>query len=423
MEEVTAVEHVKHERETTDEEIHHSEFGASVIERIWNCRGSRNFIKQCAKAPENAYAEEGKRAHALASETLLGGCRSVECCHSEMLEDVPEKDREEFAEAVNTYVEYCSDLTLANPHAEAFVETKVAIPNEDGDVERSELFGTADYGLHVPFSHLHVVDYKHGAGHKVSVVGNKQLMYYALGMYFRLADWLRVELQRVHLTIVQPRHWSGEPIQTYFVHPDALLKFHKELLQVVKEAKEPDAPLNPGSWCDDTFCPARAFCPALKAKAQEVACQRFAEIELPKEPVAFLRPDELTPEQISIILLNKDLVKTYLNAVEDYALKQASSGVDIPFFKVVEKEGRRRYIDKGAAETELQKHFTEIHEQPKLLSPAQIEKKYGVKGKRVIAPLVEKPITGKDLVPITEKTEKRKTDAVTSFSNAMIGLD
>lgn len=225
-------------------------------------------------------------------------------------------------------------------------------------------FGTADCII-IQGRRMDVIDYKYGAGVKVSAEGNPQMMLYGLGA---LNDYGFIyDVQEVGLHIFQPRmnnvsdyetgaaeltHW-GE----YVVKPTAA--------KAAKGAGEMVA----GEHC--RFCPHAGRCPALAKSCALIVETADGPVEIPS----------LAPWQVSDILTAEPHVTAWLKAVKDRALSGMLNGEEIPGYKVVAGRSSRSWADdlevaallEGAGYSRAEFTKTEI------LSPYNLERALGKK--------------------------------------------
>jgi hypothetical protein len=114
--------------------------------------------------------------------------------------------------------------------------------------------------------------------------------------------------------------------------------------------------------------------------------------------------------QIVTALGSVALVKERIKAIESYAYKLACQGVEIPGWKLVEKEARRKWKSEGDVIEWAQANAIDPYEPREVLSPAQLEEKIKAtapRGKkkeaiRVIEPFWHKQSSGTTLVPATD---------------------
>lgn len=307
----------------------HAPLGPSSAHRWMTCPGSVAASAGVPAPPSSPAAEEGTAAHTLAELCLrkrLGLHRDVEAGMLEwqsryggtydigtMIHDVePYVDR---------VVELYEDSRASDPTTTVELERRVW--GDDVDV-----YGTAD-AVVVGDGTVHVVDLKYGRGVRVEAVGNPQLRIYALGA-MRDAE-LIAPVERVTATIVQPRldHVSTETLTAADLDDWAT----RVLRPAVEAVRADDAPRIPD---DDAcrWCPAAPVCPE---RVAVVAAAAGLTVELDGDPTP---PDLLTPTDLAALLPQLDAIKTWIRAVEAYALRLAGDG-GLPGYTVGASAPRR----------------------------------------------------------------------------------
>ena len=116
-----------------------------------------------------------------------------------------------------------------------------------------------------------------------------------------------------------------------------------------------------------------------------------------------ISPDELATDVLPILAT----VKTWLSGVEDYALQQALSGVQLPGWKIVEGRSVRKITDQDGAANALNKagySTTEIYKPQELRTITDLERLTGKKQFAAICGgFVEKPQGKPTLAPESDK--------------------
>lgn len=349
-----------------------------------NCPGS---VALAAGKPDvtTVYAREGTAAHTLAERALRTGLPAITWLETVMdAKDGEVEVTEEMAEAVQMYADYVRELAGA-PGAILMIEQQFDLAPLDPP---GDMFGTGDAVIWRPkVGVLDVVDLKYGQGVAVDA-STPQLPYYALGAVMEL----HVKPQLVRIHIVQPRapHPDG-PIRVREMGWDELVAFKRELFERAAATQEPDAPLVVGEWC--RFCKAQAICPAQRAYALEVAQSEFMDELAPP------RPDTLTPVEIATVLRAADVLEEWLRAVEAHAYGMLERGLDVPGYKLVEKRATRKWADEPKAIDYLTDRLGDeaAYTEPKLISPAQAEKKLKELKQKLPVELVVKQSSGRKL--------------------------
>jgi hypothetical protein len=342
----------------------HSSLGASSMYRWSACPGSV-ALSAGIKSVSSAYAEEGTNAHTLGSVCLTKKHKAAAYVGKKMKADNGGEFTvtREMADAVQVYLNEVRSYN--SDGAQLVVEQKF-----DLSAIHAGCFGTADAVVWEPsLKTLTVVDYKHGAGIPVTVTDNPQLQYYALGALLASGH----PAEKVRMVIVQPRcdHADG-PVREWIVDAVDLIDFSIDLDTYAKATEARDAALNPGSHC--RFCPAAqinpktmdAYCPAHTQQRQEVARMEFS-------PVLSYDPGMLRKA-----LDSRDVIKSWLKNLDEFAYREAEAGRCPPGYKLVPKRATRKWADEGAVVDTLQNTFgdalmAEMYEPVSLRTPAQLE--------------------------------------------------
>jgi hypothetical protein len=221
--------------------------------------------------------------------------------------------------------------------------------------------------------------------------------------------------------IVQPRAFSErERVKAVSFAPGALLgEFLPELAGAMEAAINPAAPLRSGSHCK--WCNAKDVCPEYRNKAVNLARDAFAAVPLltagsdpaPSPPVlagtvdgpapevppgAVFLPSPLSfdPSDIANLLDRFDIYDAFKKAVQQRAAQLIQAGIAVPGWAVEARTGNRRF--KGVpADTEkallaLGLKPGDIYTDPKMKSPAQVEKALPKAKRDAIESLVERPL-------------------------------
>lgn len=382
----------------------HSPLGPSSSHRWFECPGSVRLAWNI-HGDSSVYADEGTAAHELGAKCLLDGGDAWE--HAGEVITVKGQEAgapierkftvdEGMVDAVQVYLNTIRGDMAEDPNAEMKVEVKFDM----SDIARG-VYGTSDAPVYFPKrSLLRVYDYKHGVGVAVEVDGNPQLLTYGAGALHELSSQWAVD--EIELVIVQPRaSHSGGPVRRWRIRVADLGQWvATELVEGVKRAEDPDAPLKQGAWCQ--FCPAKLGCPAMQ--------QAIVAIEADAKVVSVA---ELTTYELAERVRKWRLLKTYGKALEDELyLRVTKRGETAPGFKAVEGKSDRVFkeviMNPDTMETEVfldavKKAFgDDAYTEPKVKSPAQIEKLPG--GKAFVVKWAYKPVGNLTLV---EEGDKR----------------
>ena len=357
----------------------HARLSASAAERWVNCPGSVALAETLPQPPTSFAAAQGTFAHDIAAHCLTGLPLPV-VGYTGVVEGHTVECDQDMLDGVQLYLDACQRLTLAGRWVELSLTD--ALQKWDAD-----LGGTADYATYSATKKLlRVVDFKYGAGVFVSADDNKQLMQYALGAMLAV----NAPVDTVEVYIVQPRFEGAEPVRMQSFPAYDLMEFAGDLAHAAVATRQPDAPLNPGTWCRKTFCPNARTCPALERMQHMLVKQEFTAV------VPF------DAKKLADALTAIPLVEERIKAIKDFAYAQACEGREIPGYKLVDKRPRRQWTDEKAVIAWAQERAIEPFEAPSLKSPAQLEKGLKKPEKAELAEFTVSLSSGSTLVAETD---------------------
>lgn len=320
----------------------HAIFSASGTSRWFKCPASIRMSAAVPDKAESEYAADGTEAHTLlawalenryrdAQEALMMSC--IEWTHRA-------DDYIGRLGSVQTGLDYVYDiLDTWGDDAILFVETRFTIPCEAAP---NDAFGTADVVIVIPLlSLMYVVDLKNGAGVAVDADHNTQLMSYGIGV----RSVLPYRVDSAVLVIVQPRAWHPKGDVREFATTDAELDaFVKLFNDKVIAALDPKAPFAPGvETC--RFCAGKLACPAFEQAALDVVPMTDVTTWMDVEERKLPKIEGMPIEKIAYILQNKPMLMALLKAVENAGYAYAMSGKQLPGFKLVEPQARRKFVE------------------------------------------------------------------------------
>ncbi|MBF2513930.1 DUF2800 domain-containing protein [Listeria marthii] len=385
----------------------HAKLSASGSSRWLNCTPS---IALEAKFPEQknggVFAQEGTLAHSFAElllqkfneeVTKAGYARKLNRLKKNSLYDASMIDHVEVYTTI--VIEKFQEAHAADKNAVLSIEQQL----DYSDYARGG-FGTGDAVI-VGNGVVEIIDLKYGKGVPVSAEENSQLMLYGLGAYN--AFELDYDLHTVRMTIVQPRL---DDVTEFEMEVSDLLDWAENVVKpAALLADAGKGELNPGPWCK--FCRARSIC---KARA---------EANLALTSYDFKDPRLLQPSEIAKVLAQVAELKSWVEDVKSFALKEAESkGIEFPGWKLVEGRSNRRYADAEMVQAmmELEGYSEEELLSKKLISLTDMEKLIGKKQvSAILGDLIEKPAGKPTLVVETDKRQavKLKSDAADDFAD------
>lgn len=343
----------------------HARLSPSTAHRWKTCPGS---VALATNFPNRATrnAAEGTVCHLMMSNALTG--KPVPAVGSIVEADGFRIEvTDDMVEWVYEIVDYVLQYLADHPGSTLLSEERVCPGRALGYPD--DVWGTADIVILAP-DHLVVLDAKFGH-HLVKAVRNPQVSLYALGIMAELG-WI---YDRVVAGIYQPRAPGPHPLLWEMTAAELQAEV-PALVAAVRATYDPAAPLVPD---DDAcrFCPAAGGCPKLQEHALAMAQLDFIEVPI-------------RVEDLLKLLENADRIRDGLNAAERYAEGLIAAGAKVPGFIRVYGNKHRAWKDPARAEAAIKSlgydPFT-----PKLLTPAQAEKKVGKATAKLLAPLIETP--------------------------------
>ena len=330
--------------EETKTEAHsdrtHAALGGSTAERWCNCPGS--YWKYMDLPAEET-----------TSEAALKGTRLHEVCEAHLenflLKQEDGKDRplpeglnatEEEIEAAKFYVAQVWE------HGLNFSITGKKWGIEDRfDIDPSlGMYGFVDFWSvcvddRAKLAGL-IEDYKSGY-HLVAAEGNYQLAFYAVGLWL----WVKSkgkELDYIRVGIVQPNDFKN-PYKEVKISAKKLAAWHKLFVKAAKEIfVKKSKKLKAGSWCE--WCRAKGTCTKYFDSVKAIVPTELKELDVKKD----VRPpkiESLTDEQVATMYLNWEMVEAFGKELKEHILARHKAGTPLAGVKVIEKPGKRGWID------------------------------------------------------------------------------
>jgi len=235
---------------------------------------------------------------------------------------------------------------------------------------------------------------------------NEQLSIYAIGMMDTIAGYA---YNKVVLVVHQPRapHVDG-PVREWTATPGWFEGFRDRAKAAAEASRVPNAVCVPGDWCEETYCPAQASCPALNAQAQAIAKVDFA-VQTPETAVL---PDVATMaiEQVAAGLKWEKAVTSMFKAMRERIGDELNQGKDVPGFMLVEANTNRKVVDAEAIGTQLELLYSDeqIYKK-KLVGIGAIKKLVGTArfAEFEAQGWIAKPPGALTVVPTSDKREPR----------------
>ena len=346
----------------------HALLSASGAHRWLICTPSA-LLEQRFPDTTSEAAQEGTLAHELAELKLRHyffttefGKRKFNAAVKKLKEnELWQNEMDGYTEEYLDYIKKTALSASAPPYVviEKQVDLSAYIP--DG-------FGTTDCIL-LGGRVLHVIDFKYGKSPdgRVSAENNPQLSLYALGAYE--AYKILYQIDRVKLTIVQPRLPDG--ISEWETSVEELLSFGEYVKKRAAMAIKGEGDFHPDEkTC--RYCRARGRCRARAEKNMQLA---FAP-DFGKPPALLDNAD------LGHYLTQGTDIAKWLGDLQDAALSECLAGREVPGWKAVEGRGSREWTDMDEAFDKLTRTGIAPEEmlwERKPLTLAQVEELVGKK--------------------------------------------
>lgn len=378
----------------------HNPRGPSGLKRIMNCSAAAALISQCPPSKSGPDALKGTAVHwvieqLMRSEQKKGayvyyGNRSI------TLEGKEIKITPEMVDNAEFCVRYIKEqLALYDvPISELGIEDKVVFIRKSETDLNEDIDGSLDYGFVVPYQGIVTIDYKNGY-HKVSALGNEQLLAYALGKYNQLSEFMKAEIQWIKIVIVQQ-----QTVEEWTCDVEFLLNFRQLVIKAFNASivtPERSAEFKTGEWCK--WCPAQFNgCPAYDQLEIRQLQESFKDLPIVEQAKTLPAPSQITPQNAYALLRSEKTMDTFFKQLKQYALGVLENGTEeqkaeyrAAGFTLKESLGDREYVDPDAALVAVGNFVVErlkvtnqgkpinldldtLQTEPEILSPAQMEK-------------------------------------------------
>lgn len=316
----------------------HALLSASSSSRWLVCTASPRFEENFPESTSE-YAEEGRLAHSFCELKVLRKFSDLTLRTYNTKINKLKKEalyQPEMEKTSDAYIDCLTEFAMSYS-SPPYVTAEVRVDFSDYVPEG---FGTCDT-IMIGGDTITVTDYKHGKGVPVSAEANTQMMLYALGAIKKYATIYGDTIKKARLCIVQPRIQSEPSVWETTV--DDLKAWGELIKSTAEKAFMGLGEFVPGEHC--RFCRGKAQC---RARADiHTAVEEFKDFvpESKAEP----GQNTLTNAEIGHLLVRcADLVAWYKD-LEEYALKSALEGEEIPGWKVVAGRANRTFSDADAA--------------------------------------------------------------------------
>lgn len=280
----------------------------------------------------------------------------------------------------------------------------------------SRLGGTADVTLVEPFGRAELVDHKNGYI-LVEARDNDQLKQYAVGIAHEHSD-----CESVTVTISQPNAPHKEGLiraETFSI--DELKLYEIRMKEAAEATSKPNALLRAGDWC--LWCPAKTRCPAYDAMLLEEAQVDFSEDEPPAQ-----LPTPVSTAELAHKMEWVPVIEAWVGRIKADIQRELENGNEVPGWKLVRGRSKRRWLNPQETVIkfmdELSFEQDDLYVEPKLKSPAQLEKLgIGKEQRKLVKAAVQElafmPNGALAIAPLTDPRETASAldDAANEFAD------
>lgn len=345
----------------------HFRYGGSTASRTIACP---SWIDAASQAPSKGdggsiYAQEGTLLHDYMEKIMLGDMD---------INDIEDEDqKQKCVWAMNAWDDLCRHYGVIDYTTEETIEIS---PEVGGTCD---LVGwTDDEGRFI------IADYKFGQGIKVDVIGNKQLMFYAMLVEHKKGT----PFKQLSAAIIQPILTDGEEytLSMWDIPLDVYELFKKEFWNATRSMG-----LHAGDHC--RFCPAAPYC-----------------LEKTGEAKAAMMASETASASLSSNLSMALALEPWIAEVKKEAHAQLELGTVVDGFKLVAKRATRKWTDPEASQKKLnglRGILKEEYTVSKLMTPPAVEKVFKAKGLdfKKLSAYIESTSTGTTLAAEDDKRE------------------
>lgn len=386
----------------------HHKLGPSASHRWMVCPGEPD---ERVKLPNvsSIYADEGTTAHWVGEQAMKAIKAEEQDAAFYIGKTCPETGMtvtDELAEDVQIYIDECLPKLVMGEHGNVEEEFELFKIHAD-------LGGTCDFWTyHAETKTLYVRDLKFGRGKVVYTTKNPQLLIYAVGAAVALCRKTKAKsfadiIETLDYGIVQPRA-GGPPVRVETMTGAELENWAKTVLRPAALRTDTDKSLVAGDHCG--FCPFLAECPAQSKHSTQLAKVDFS----PKMVLPSV--NSMTIQQLSDVAIGASLLSDWAEAAKARLAERIKQGEQHPLWKIVSgRPGNRRWANDKVKDVLKKMLGDKAFEEPKLKSPAQVEKLLKTAGIPLDTSLVVRPEGQPALVPITDSRPSLKASPETDF--------
>lgn len=212
-------------------------------------------------------------------------------------------------------------------------------------------------------------------------------------------------------TVVLQPATGGEVADVYEVTWAELRAFRKWLVDGFTRVARGQWSYADGPWC--RWCPVASACPHLRALALDAPLTRIA------PNAELVASGEYSAEHLDAALVFiRNVLDPWVRAVDHAAESYMVHGGLLASHKLVRKRANRRWcLPEDEVASVLKTHGIDPFEDPKLVSPAQAEKRLPKAKRAIVDDLAEKPLGELTVAPIDDK--RPAVEVAASFAAAV----
>ena len=351
---------------------HSNIVGGSTAKRVIMCPGSVKLVQKMPPQPSSVHADRGTMLHDVISRILLDqGVVIGQFKYKDQL-----LTQELYDEKITPALDALDEI---DPHGDLVyeVETRVGF----GDLLPG-VFGSTDLVGRIGQRAV-VLDWKFGDGVVVDAVENAQLMFYAAAA-MRTDDlkWAFDGADEIECVIVQP-----PAVRRWVTTKERIKQFEHELVSAVKTALQDDAPLAQGEHC--RWCAAKPICPQMTGAVDRAIKQQIINMDV---------------DTLAKHLHTADLLEDWIKDLRALAFGLLEKGADVPGYKIVQKQARRKWTDENKAKEALLSIGLKesVVVETSIMSPAQAEKALKKRFSELPEDLIKSESSGTTRAPVDD---------------------
>lgn len=357
----------------------HSKYSPSQLARIIKCPGSVQLCREVPARPTSSYAAEGTLLHTYVENFL----RDPNWTHAQNNYEKPE-----YEEVIQSVLDYVEQELGENTEMHYYVvEQKVCIPSTK---YKDQIFGTLDFGV-VTQDAIHIFDWKFGRGVVVNAKDNEQFLAYASGFLEFLnynfndkPEILKAIMEfPIFVHAVQPRIDNFQKEQ---VTRAEIREFIIRTEKAIALANSPHPPYNPGEeQC--RWCAGAGVCNYRISQAQ-------LDLQLVFVGMSDITDNKCSMEKIVELYEKAKDVEAAIKSIERHMFMSLAKGDKVPGYKLVEGRSNRKWlanVDADKLSKTIGVDLSELIEEPKIKSVAQIEKLLPKKERSILEDFYYRP--------------------------------